>query len=469
MWFTDLFLDYFPGYNKFRTVSMTLVIAELTIPLLAFMGLREIFLQKVDVQKLRKYFFITSGIVGLTLLTFIAMPGIMGVEGTGEYTLAEQMASGVPDDPQYAQVKQELKLEVVNALQTDRLTVIRNDAFRSLVFVMLGAVVLWFVMRKKIKPTYAFLLFGAIILVDAWGVNRRYLNNDNFVSPKKFEVPYTPTRADNIINQDKDLSYRVCNLAVSVFNDASTSYFHKSIGGYHGAKMRRYQTLMDSVMGSEMQMASYLANVALQNGFKEDEVSAVFNSNSSNPVLNMLNARYIIYNSQAKPIRNQSALGNAWFVNAYEVVPDSESELLALRSINTATSAVVSEDVAQNFKGFKPIADSTASIRLTSYSPNYLKYESETASPQLAVFSEIYYPKGWQAYIDGKEAEHFHVNYVLRSMIVPEGKHVIEFRFQPASYKLGNTISYISSLLLLLLITWFGYKYYRDKKILTKK
>ena len=464
MWFTDLFMDYFPGYNKFRTVSMALVIAELTIPLLAFIGLREIFTNKVSPEKLKKSFYISIGIVGVVLLSFIAVPNIFGVEGTGEYSLADQLAQGVPDDPQYAQVKQELKAEIISAVQTDRIKVVRNDAFRSLVFIILGAGVLLLIMKKKIKMEYAIAIIAIIIIVDMWGVNRRYLNTDNFVPARKFDVPYQPTRADNIILQDNDPNYRVCNMSVSVFNDASTSYFHKSIGGYHGAKMRRYQTLMDSVMMSEMQMAVYLANMGLQSGLTEDEVSSVFNSNSHNPVLNMLNAKYIIYSAGAKPIINKAALGNAWFVSNYQLVNDSNEELLALRRLNTATQAVVSQEFVANLNGFNIITDTTATISLTEYAPNYLKYESEAKTPQLAMFSEIYYHKGWQAYIDGKEADHFCANYVLRSMIVPEGKHIIEFRFQPASYKLGNIISYISSLIVLLLIVWFGYKFYQTQK-----
>lgn len=464
MWFTDLFFDYFPGYNKFRTVSMTLVIAEFAMPLLAFLGLREIFLNKVEPLKLKNSFYISIGIVGVVLLAFIAKPDLLGVEGEGEYNLAEQMAQGVPNDPQYAQFRQELKSEVVNAMHTDRKVVVRADAFRSLMFVAIAAVLIFLIMKKKIKHLYAFLILAVLILTDMWVVNRRYLNNDNFVSAKKFEVPYLPTRANNIILQDKDPHYRVCNLAVSVFNDASTSYFHKSIGGYHGAKMQRYQTLMDSVMASEMQMAMYLANVAVSNQIGEDTVSDIFNNNSNTPVLNMLNTRYVIYNGGAKPIRNNSALGNAWFVKDYEIVPGSNEELITLRNLDTKNKAVIDEKFEAKLADFKLNYDPNAGIYLTDYAPNYLRYESETKNPQLALFSEIYYPKGWQAYIDGKETEHFSANYVLRSMIVPEGKHVIEFKFEPKSYKIGNIISYISSLIILLLIAYFGFRFLKSVK-----
>ncbi|HXK81626.1 MAG TPA: hypothetical protein PLO05_05675, partial [Bacteroidales bacterium] len=193
MWFTDLFFDYFPGYNKFRTVSMTLVIAEFAMPLLAFLGLREIFLNKVEPLKLKNSFYISIGIVGVVLLAFIAKPDLLGVEGEGEYNLAEQMAQGVPNDPQYAQFRQELKSEVVNAMHTDRKVVVRADAFRSLMFVAIAAVLIFLIMKKKIKHLYAFLILAVLILTDMWVVNRRYLNNDNFVSAKKFEVPYLPT------------------------------------------------------------------------------------------------------------------------------------------------------------------------------------------------------------------------------------------------------------------------------------
>ncbi|MDD4236720.1 MAG: YfhO family protein [Bacteroidales bacterium] len=464
MWFTDLFFDYFPGYNKFRTVSMTLVIAEFAMPLLAFLGLREIFLNKVEPLKLKNSFYISIGIVGVVLLAFIAKPDLLGVEGEGEYSLAKQMAEGYRNHPQYNQLAPRIKADTVSAMHADRKDVVRADAFRSLMFVVLAAALIFLIMKKKIKHQYAFLILAVLILTDMWVVNRRYLNNDNFVLAKKFEVPYLPTRANNIILQDKDPHYRVCNLAVSVFNDASTSYFHKSIGGYHGAKMQRYQTLMDSVMASEMQMAMYLANVAVSNQIGEDTVSDIFNNNSNTPVLNMLNTRYVIYNGGAKPIRNNSALGNAWFVKDYEIVPGSNEELITLRNLDTKNKAVIDEKFEAKLADFKLNYDPNAGIYLTDYAPNYLRYESETKNPQLALFSEIYYPKGWQAYIDGKETEHFSANYVLRSMIVPEGKHVIEFKFEPKSYKIGNIISYISSLIILLLIAYFGFRFLKSVK-----
>ncbi len=467
MWLTDLFLDYFPGYNKFRTVSMTLVIAEFTMPLLAFLAIREIVLEKQSIGKLKNYFYISVGITVLCLLVFIAAPGVAGSEGTGEYQFAKQMASALPDDPQYDAVKKELQYSFVNAIQQDRLSLIRADAARSLAFVLLGALVVFLLINKKLITMYAGIALAVLIVADMWPVNRRYLNDDNFVSKRSFEVPYSPSIADNAILADKHPHYRVCNLSVSLFNDASTSYFHKSVGGYHGAKMRRYQELMDSVMSSDEYVARYYVNAGLQNGLNSEELQLLFDRNVNLPMLNMLNTRYIIYSPNAMPIVNNKVLGNAWFVKSFRFVQDANEEIVALRNLNPGDEAIVDLRYEALLKTFVPNFDSTAQILLTKYAPNRLMYETNVATPQLAVFSEIFYSKGWKAYVDGKETPHFRANYVLRAMIVPEGKHNIEFVFDPPSYRTGNIISYISSAIVLLMIgavLFFTFRRVRKKE-----
>ncbi|HOE05556.1 MAG TPA: YfhO family protein [Bacteroidales bacterium] len=468
MWFTELFLDYFPGYNKFRTVSMILVIAEFAMPLLAFLGLREIVMQKVDPKKLMNYFYVAIGITALTLLTFIAMPGIFGNQSEHEVAFVQQqLLAGVPDDPKYDQVKQDLMSEFTTAIQNDRLDLIRADAARSLAYVVLGALIVWLLIRKKMNVMYASIALAVLLIADMWTINKRYLNEDNFVSKRNFEVPYDASVADNAILADKSPDYRVCNLSMGingVFADASTSYFHKSIGGYHGAKMLRYQELMDSVMSSELQMTSYIVSVAYQNGLSREEMQMLFDKNARTPVLNMLNTKYIIIDPNDAPLVNKSALGAAWFVDKYSFAEDANQEILAMRKLNTADEAVVDRRYEEQLKGLTIVADSNARIEMVKYAPNRLTYESNAAGNQLAVFSEIYYSKGWQAYIDGQPKPHFRANYVLRAMVVPAGKHTIEFVFDPPSYKTGNLISYICSAIVLLLCAWFVIQYFRKLK-----
>jgi hypothetical protein len=258
-----------------------------------------------------------------------------------------------------------------------------------------------------------------------WTVDKRYLNDNNFVSKREAKQPFQMTRADKQILQDKDPNFRVLNVTVNTFNDASTSYFHKSIGGYHGAKMQRYQDLIDYQI-----------------------------SQNNMDVLNMLNTKYFIVpgkDNQPVAQRNPEALGNAWFVENYRIVPDADAEIDALSDFNPAQEVIVDERFAHFVEGKEFTKDTSSFIKLVSYEPNHLIYEATCAEQELAVFSEIYYPKGWNAFIDDKPAEHFRVNYVLRAMVIPEGEHTIEFKFHPKSYFIGNKISLASSVVLLLL------------------
>ncbi|NLA23582.1 MAG: YfhO family protein, partial [Bacteroidales bacterium] len=467
MWLTDLFLDYFPGYNKFRTVSMTLVIAELTMPLLAFLGLREIVLNKIELPKLKNYFFISLGITGVVLLSFIAVPSVFGYESDSEVNFVKaQIFPGIPDGAQYESVKNDIMYEFTTAIQSDRMNLVRKDSARSLAFILLAALVLWLLIKQKVKLAHASIALAVLILVDMWPINKRYLNEDNFISKRNFEIPYTASIADNHILADADNEFRVCNLSMGlggVFADASTSYFHKSIGGYHGAKMLRYQELMDSVMSADLYMAYYLLEMAYQSNPSEQSLQVLFDNNADFSILNMLNTKYFIINPEMRPIKNNKALGNAWFVKDFSWVDDANEEILAMRDLNTADEAVVDVRYENILKDFKPKYDSSANIKLISYAPNRLKYESNATSAQLAVFSEIFYSKGWKVYVDGEETPHFRANYVLRSMIVPEGKHEIEFVFDPKSYKTGNMISYISSAIILILIGFFTFLFFRKK------
>ncbi len=426
--FTDFFLDYVPGYDKFRSVSMTLIIAGFAIPLLGILAIDKILKGDYDKAIMQKQllnaFYITAGICFFFLLTAGMWFDFEGENDKG------YLAQGAH--------------EFVKALQADRLMLLRKDAFRSMVFIVLATGLIYLYLKQKIKANYLVIGLGLVILMDMWAIDKRYLNNDDFITKREYKNPIPKTKADNFILRNSDPDYRVLNLSVSPFMDATTSYYHKSIGGYHGAKMRRYQELADYEIFPEMQRIIG----ALQQGRISLADSALRQCNT----LNMLNTRYVIYNPEAMPLINDYAYGNAWFVSGILWVENADEEIASLASINNKDQTVVDKRFEDLLTITPMEKDSSASIGLLSYAPNKLIYKSVSTVPQVAVFSEIYYPKGWNVYIDGEKSSYFRANYVLRAMVVPKGKHEIEFRFQPKSYFMGNKIAYASSGLLLLLI-----------------
>lgn len=417
--FNYFMFDHFPGYNKFRAVSMALVIVQVAIPMLGILALHEVFYGKRQTNYQKSVLYAAGITAGFALLAMI-------VGSMGDFTApadAQLSSSGWP-------------VQAVNALREDRAGMMYADTFRTIFFILAAAAVLYFYLKGKLSAMVASLAVGALILVDLWSLDKRYLKHESFQS-QILESHFQPGVADQAILKDKDLSYRVLNLQ-NPFNDARTSYFHKSIGGYHGAKLRRYQDLIDRQMAPGLQQ--FIS--ALQNQPTEASISAAF---TQQPVLNMLNTRYIIYNPEAQPLRNPAALGNAWFVSTVRPVNSPDEEIAALSNFNPATEAVVdiSKFPLQN-RTFNP-AGST--IKLTSYSPNALTYLVNAAQNELVVFSEIYYKDGWNAYLDGKLVPHLRANYVLRALEVPAGQHQVEFKFEPKEYALGNTVSLISSVL----------------------
>ncbi len=432
-------LDYFPGYNKFRTVSMTLIMAEFAMPFLGILALKEIITGEIprkEFLKALKYSFF--GLGGLILV-------LMMISGSFDMTspMDEQMRSQGLDS-------------IVDAIQKDRLSLLRTDAFRSLIFLCLTAALVYFAFLKKVKFNTLILLFSLLLLADMWPVNKRYLGSKDFVSSKEDKNPFTPSTADLVILRDKDIDFRVLNLTVSVLQDASTSWFHKSLGGYHGAKMRRYQELFDHSIQPEI--GSLIAT------FQKNPVPEALDSTLATlGTLNMLNTRYIIYSTEAPPLVNKHELGNAWFVSDIKIVANADEEIASVITSNPAHVAVIDSRFSKEVEGLKPVVDSAAMITLTEYRANYLKYSSYALTEQLAVFSEVYYDKGWQAYIDDQPVPHFRANYLLRAMRVPAGKHVIEFRFHPRSYYLGEKVSLACSLLLVLMVIGTGYFEYKKR------
>ncbi len=429
---TDLFLDYFPGYNKFRTVSMILVIASFAIPLLASIGLYKIFSEEIDrVQWKKALTWSVALTAGISFLFFL-LPGL-----SGSFVSASDAQMHLPDWLQ-------------SGLIADRKAFLRADAIRSALLILAAALVLWAYVAKKLKPNYALAIIGCLILFDMWGVDKRYLNNDNFVQEQKARNPYPMTKADKEILKDKN-EFRVLNLTVDPFNEASTSYYHQSIGGYHGAKMRRYQELIDFRIGKEIRQLGTKLNT-LKADARVDSVFIGLNA------LNMMNTKYLIYNPEAAPIVNPKALGSAWLVRSYQLADNADQEIAALDKIDPGKEIVVNKKFQSLLESVTPGTDVTSKLALKSYSPNQLVYSYSGKGKEIAVFSEIYYPKGWNAYIGDQLIPYFQANYVLRAMVLPEGTYDITFKFEPLSYRLGKQISMVSSLLLLLFIGFVLYK-----------
>ena len=301
---------------------------------------------------------------------------------------------------------------------------LRMDAIRSLFFVTVAFFLLWFYLKGKLKSHVLFISLAAAFLVDGWTINKRYLNDEAFVPKARAEVPFLPSPADEQIFSDTS-HFRVMNTTVDVFNDASTSYFHKSIGGYHGAKLKRYQELIEKQI-----------------------------SKGNMKMLDMLNMKYVIQEGKDKQpyvAPNPNTMGNAWFVNDYRYVANADSEIVAMTDLDPKTTAVVDQRFKEDLKGLSIVVDSTASIKLTSYAPDQLSYHYKCQTDQLAVFSEVYYPAGWNAYIDEKLVPHIRVDYVLRAMKVPAGEHELVFKFEPTVYANGERIALAASSIILLL------------------
>ncbi len=418
---TNFFIDYFPLYNKFRAVSSIQVIAELCVPLLGVLALKEFFSSTISsdkkLQSLKKAVYVFGGLI---VVGFLLAHGFSTFEGIR--------------DSQYDQLP-----GLIDAIISDRKSMLLTDSLRSLAFGLLTAGVLWMLLKDKLKQGIAILVIALFILVDLISIDKKYLNEDDFKPSRKIEKPFTATNADKVILQDKS-HFRVGNFTVNPISDGSTSYFHQSIGGYHAAKMMRYQELFDyQIAENNMQ------------------------------VLNMLNTKYFIVGNDKGEVQaqlNPDANGNAWFVERVKVVNSANEEMQALDSLNTKQVAVFhnSREKQKDLK-FPTEIDSTATIALLNYDVTSLTYQSKTAKEQFAVFSEIYYKDGWNAYLDGVLTPHYRVNYVLRGMKVPAGKHTIEFKFEPKVIQQGKIISLSSyALLLLIPIGWFFYEKKKKKE-----
>lgn len=431
---TDFFIDYVPLYNKFRAVSSILVIAEFTIPLLAIFALKRL-LEEPEILKQEKKPLGISLLLtaGIALLLAVA-PGSIG-SGYVPAQEAQMLQNAVNQQMIPAN---ELSGILAN-LGEMRAELVSSDALRSFIIIGIGCSLLWLYASGKLRSSLTIAGITILCLADMWGVNKRYLNDAQFVPHSIRTETFTKTNTDELILQDTSLDYRVLNFATSTFDDNNTSYWHKSVGGYHPAKLRRYQEMIEHHISPEMQ-AAYKA-IATAGG-EMDSVDA-----NKFRVLNMLNTKYFIFPAgqqrQTVPILNPHAYGNAWFVNKVQYVNNANEEIDALDSIIPTETAVVDARFKDVLKGtMESYKDSLSSIRLTSYTPNRLTYETNNAQDGIAVFSEIYYPDGWHVTIDGQPAELARADYILRTMYVPAGQHTIEMHFDPTSLHVTEGIAY---------------------------
>ena len=432
MGFTDFFIDYVPMYNKFRAVSSILVIAEFTIPLLAMLALKEVISTPTIIKERKKDFLISFGLTGGLALLFAIFPRVFFPSYVS--TMEMNALQSIPADQ---------LMPLLANLEEMRMSLFTSDALRSFFVILIGVNLILAYGMGKLKQNVLIGALAVLCLVDMWDVNKRYLYDEQFVEKEVQTQGFQQTETDKFILEDEALDYRVLNLATNTFNENNTAYWHKSVGGYHAAKLRRYQEMIEEHISGEMQ-GLYKA-VADAGGEMEKLSPAEF------PVLNMLNTRYFIFplqGGQTVPLDNPFALGNAWFVDEVQYVDDANEEIEAIHGFNPLQTAVVDKKFETLVKAVP--SDSTATIELVSYEPNYLKYEVNSDKGGTVVFSEIYYP-GWQSSIDGEEAPHGRANYIFRAMNVPAGKHVVEFKFDPDSLHVTETIAFIALGLLALM------------------
>ena len=435
MWLTDLFIDYVPMYDKFRAVSSILVIAEFTIPWLAILALvklmQEPALLRRHLRGVAVSLVLTAGVA-----LWMAVPG--GTPSPSDYVSTQEMAMLQGAANQGYLPAEELPGILANVSEM-RAALVQSDALRSFLIIAVGVLLLLLYARGRLRRSFTVGGIALLCLVDLWGVNKRYLYDDQFVPASTSKTAFEPTETDQTILADPALDFRVLNLASNTFNENNTSYWHKSIGGYHAAKLRRYQELIDHHIVPEMQA---LASEVVAKGGRMDSLEA-----AKFPVLNMLNTRYVIFpaaeDGRTVPLQNPHALGNAWFVRHVQYVANADEEIDALSGLRPAETAVVDARFRDALQGLEQApADSLGTIRLTAYEPNRLVYETQNTTDGVAVFSEIYYPAGWQVTIDGQPAPLARANYVLRALHIPAGQHTVEMRFDPQSLHVTEGIAY---------------------------
>lgn len=487
---TDFFMHYVPGYNKFRTVSMTLIIAQFTMPLLGILALNKILNNEIDKQKILKSLYYAGGGTLLLTLVFALAPGafldfepkefysneaelqgaLMQIE---QYNVSpdiiDEFRNGGYINNDYLKFPSMFPKDMTNiaieylesgALYEDRANLASSDAWRSFWLILFACTAIFLFIKISYNQYLLAGVLTVLILADLWPVAERYLNEDTFVKKKRTSIEFVPTQADLYIKKNNKNHARVLNLTANIFNDAITSYHHHSIGGYHGAKMKRYQEIIDSCLVHEI----YRLKVSFNRQMP-------FQAFIGTPVLNMLNTKYIIVNRDGAPIENPLALGSAWFVDSVKIVESADEEIVEIQSLNTKDWALIDKrfnDLLSNFKTENNIIAipevNGDYINKTAYKPNHITYECNAMDNRIAIFSEIYYPEGWNAYVDGVKMDYFRSNYILRGMVVPKGKHTIEFKFEPNGFAIGKIIKWIFSGILFFGLLLYAYFFFTGKE-----
>lgn len=429
---SDLFFDYLPGYNKFRAVESILAVVGLLVPLLAILALKEAQDGKYDQKYLVQRLAWSAGITGgFALLIAIAPTVFFSFTSSTQPQLVTWLN-------QITQNNTSLTSQILDAVTADRISLARADAWRTILFIAIGFGISWAFITKKMNMQLAFGLLALFILIDMWQVDKRYLNNDNFVNKSALETHYQPRDVDNFISADKDPNFRVFDLSLGdPFKSAETSYFHKTVGGFHSARLKRFQELVDNQLTKSV----------------------------NQDVLDMLNTKYIITqdpkNGSYKMQRNSTAAGNAWFVQSVQYARNADEEMKAISSFDAKKEAIVDESFKSLIDTKRVGTGQEGFIKLTTYTPDHLTYEYSSAKDVIAVFSEIYYNKGWKMFIDGVEKPYFRADYVLRAAQLEAGNHKLEFIFHPNSYYIGEKISLVASILLLI---GLGFGIYTENK-----
>lgn len=429
---SNIFFDYFPLYNKFRAVESILVIASLCFPILAILAISETLKQETDkkwmLSKLKISLYIVGGVL---ILLWILPTALFSFKADNHQDFITQL-NQVTGDNNFSN-------SIGQALVKDRIDLFKTDALRSLFFLVIGVGALWLLIEKKLNVNLALTGIAILILADLWTVDKRYLNNEKFVSKAVLDQQWKPREVDDFILRDQDPDFRVLDLTIPTFSSANATYFHKTIGGYHAAKLKRYQEVIDKQ----------------------------FTGSINQDVLDMLNTKYFITagkDGQNVSMKvNPTAAGHAWFVDNVQFVKDNDQEMTAISSFDPKKEAIVNDEFKSelDLKNLGTSANTT--IKLVSYNPDLLKYEYTAGKSAVAVFSEIWYPNGWKMYIDGEEKPYFRANYILRAAELPGGNHTVEWKFEPTSYYLGENISLIGSLLLSLILAFAIYNERKQK------
>ena len=449
MWFTKLWFEYAPFYNKFRTVSMALIVLQVTLPLLGFYVLNNIMKREYQWEDLLKKGAIAYALTAGFCLLCILLPGIAG-------TFTGSVDAGQPDI-------------LVDALITDRQSLMKKDAFHAFLFItFVAALIFWAYKDKNSESKWGgrmtWMAVGVTVLmvIDLFGIGKRYLNSEHFITPKNFQAQYDPRPVDEILFEDEDPNYRVLDISINTFNSSATSYHHKTIGGYSPVKLQRYQDLIDRYISSEIKKVYEVVGNAAT-------IQDVTENLPYLKVISMLNGKYIILGGEYPPVENLHAMGHAWFVENFIPAATPDEEIAFIDGVNLSETAVIGNDFESAQKSF-PVETSPATIALNHYAPNELRYSFNTSAERAAIFSEIYYPKGWKAWIEPKgtygevrnghykptaearQLELFRADWILRGAIIPEGEGEIIMRFEPDSYQVGENISRATSITLIILL-----------------